>query len=114
MIYARPLGKHYHTTCECILLQGRQFKDMGYTSILVSDIISRKLIPCSCTYKTFKIHQYNSNTEYNILRKTIEMEEKELLVYKNAWYVLEKCLGEEQKQSELDLMANVMNGEIKE
>ena len=112
MIYARPNGQHYHTTKECPILNG--FEQQGYTPILVSDIIKNKLVPCACVYKTFKISRYNSNTEYNILRKTIEMEEEELLVYKNAWYVLEKCLGEEQKQSELDLMVNVMNGEIKE
>jgi hypothetical protein len=111
MIYARPLGKHYHTTRECQVMTGI-FE--SYELILVSDIIKNKLVPCACVYKTFKISRYNSNTEYNILRKTIEMEEKELMVYKNSWYVLEKCFGEEQKQSELDLMANVINGETKE
>lgn len=49
-IYARPDGSHFHTKRDCQMLQGRQFKEMGYVEITPEQARKRKLRPCACAY----------------------------------------------------------------
>ena len=51
-IYARPDGGHYHTRRGCTMLQGGDFKRLGYMEITPDDIKKRKLRPCACAKGT--------------------------------------------------------------
>ncbi len=47
-IWARPGSRHYHSDEHCPMLQGGDFKRLGYTEVSTRDIARRKLIPCFC------------------------------------------------------------------
>lgn len=53
-LYAKLDGKHYHSNMECI-----EFKDeiSEYEEVTLSDIVKRRLRPCSCVGNSKKEEQ---------------------------------------------------------
>ena len=50
-IYARPGGGHYHLYRNCKMLQGRDYKRLGYRVIALRELQERGLRPCLCAYE---------------------------------------------------------------
>jgi hypothetical protein len=57
VIYTRPDGWHYHLSRECPMLQGGDFKRLGYRQIKATEVRTRRLNPCVCCYAHFKPHK---------------------------------------------------------
>ncbi len=66
VIYARPLGWHYHLSRDCPMLDNGDFTKLGYVQVTKNTVERRHLYPCICCYEDFDPKRWTRGTKRGI------------------------------------------------